>query len=854
MIIAKIYKKILLLCLLSSFILHAEAQLIEPGYGVVEEIDATLVPVKRGNLYGFVDRQNQTKIPADFEKVSFFNERGYAHINKYGLFGVIDKSGKEIIPPLSSGKVQLEVSKNKNFKLKKGTDYVDEETSIGFISNYKSKKFCFYKESGGNFKIFEGKLNKSTFDSQISYFSKLDDGGRFYQHYARIVNDDGKVNFIDTLLNVVFNEYIFDGFQLDKDLFAEYNEKGLVRVIDKDRVGLTSFDFKKITPCGDNNLYIVEVKGPSYGNIFGLMNGQGKLQIDTIYSSITYLGNNYFLFDENGKKGVMDQNANRLIHPKYYDIKYFTEDKFICKSDDGLYIVNSEEKSLLGPYESITKQGLSNCLVIKDTVQYSYVDQSLKKQFSKEKEFRVSQVLGEHIVIYQGGLNHLMDLKGNDVIGKPLKSIKSTYLDKIIITQSDLGSGLYDLSEDKWIYPEGDYHISLKSLAYHGEESIVLNGQQKKITIKKSLKDKTIEENKSSYSASYRKSKDGRQTIVNFLGETYTFPTEDNYRVETMDDKLYYQKKEGRHKLLYNTDLKKILPKGFYLNRTHKFGDKQYFSVYNDKEERGVCDFNGNWMIKPLACRKINFYQDYFIGIPLPDGDRIYDDKFKQITEKKYNKISAKGELILMTYGDDNLLDIYSKGKLISSGEFVDVVSTRSNDFTAQLNPMDTLRTALVRNNGEWLIDLPFYDIIPVDSTYGRFIVKDSHDYGILKKDKTLVKEVKFKEIRFFPEGNVFVCRKQDYYNDLLTLDNELIVKDFEGYVQFKHHKEVGYSIQGEKETLLFDLNGELINSFPKEYGYLSPSKNLFDQGIIQFSANGRAKLFVDMKSGIKYE
>lgn len=57
-----------------------------------------LSPVKRGDLWGFLDKSGQIVIEPAYTNVGGFSE-GLALVSKDGLFGYIDHSGQEVIPP-----------------------------------------------------------------------------------------------------------------------------------------------------------------------------------------------------------------------------------------------------------------------------------------------------------------------------------------------------------------------------------------------------------------------------------------------------------------------------------------------------------------------------------------------------------------------------------------------------------------------------------------------------------------------------------------------------------------------------------------------------------------------------------
>lgn len=56
------------------------------------------VSIQNGK-YGFVDNNNNVVVEYKYDKAYELNEYGFASVEKDGLWGVIDKEGKEVIAP-----------------------------------------------------------------------------------------------------------------------------------------------------------------------------------------------------------------------------------------------------------------------------------------------------------------------------------------------------------------------------------------------------------------------------------------------------------------------------------------------------------------------------------------------------------------------------------------------------------------------------------------------------------------------------------------------------------------------------------------------------------------------------------
>ena len=71
-------------------------------------VDNTLFSKVENNKWGFADKNGNTVIESQYDKVTEFNEYGFAAVKKDGKWGSIDISGKEVIKPTYEIKEELE--------------------------------------------------------------------------------------------------------------------------------------------------------------------------------------------------------------------------------------------------------------------------------------------------------------------------------------------------------------------------------------------------------------------------------------------------------------------------------------------------------------------------------------------------------------------------------------------------------------------------------------------------------------------------------------------------------------------------------------------------------------------------
>ncbi|MEZ4981197.1 MAG: WG repeat-containing protein [Saprospiraceae bacterium] len=97
-------------------------------------------------MFGFANENGELVIPADYEKVFPFDKNGFAMVSKFGLYGQIDKNGKEVIPyiferPFNENRIFLESETGKRTAL----DFVKMDLPASeqyFIRNLKSGRIA----------------------------------------------------------------------------------------------------------------------------------------------------------------------------------------------------------------------------------------------------------------------------------------------------------------------------------------------------------------------------------------------------------------------------------------------------------------------------------------------------------------------------------------------------------------------------------------------------------------------------------------------------------------------------------------------------------------------------------------
>lgn len=174
--------------------------------------------------------------------------------------------------------------------------------------------------------------------------------GRFYEGIATVwlendrcgaINSSGKMVVEPKFSHICdFN----DGLALAIIPKAEKDTTEEVNWVVIDSKGNEKFKLKGMTP--DSYSFQDGYLAVSKEDRYGLLNKKGEfLKLPEKVKSIVNYNSKYVLFAGDEGKGVMSLNGEVVVRPKYSDIGFLTEDKFIAKSDnEKFYIVNDKDE------------------------------------------------------------------------------------------------------------------------------------------------------------------------------------------------------------------------------------------------------------------------------------------------------------------------------------------------------------------------------------------------------------------------------------------------------------------------------------------------------------------------------
>ncbi len=352
---------------------------------LLEAADPFLIPYRKGDKWGFCDRDKRIVIDCVYDEVAFFSE-GLAAVNFNSKFGYIDNVGKLVILPSfekaysfnscglaevylngenmlidKSGKAEYSFVNVTIHDLRNSYEIWDENfITLGLINRFGKMTLSPPYELFG-WSSVEGLLLAKNDNGKYGF---CDDQGhivipfnyemarQFQEGLSCVCDVNNKWGFID-VDNKVVVEFIYENAEsFKRNGTAAVNLNGKWGYIDKDGIQTTSLIYDKIQ-CFPGELDAVNLN-----NQWGLLNTKSnEVILSCVYKQINYAGSiksryshtsSSFVFDEEeyeselkfynvkigSKWGMVDQNLNLIFEFIYDTIGSWSEGFVALRIDD----------------------------------------------------------------------------------------------------------------------------------------------------------------------------------------------------------------------------------------------------------------------------------------------------------------------------------------------------------------------------------------------------------------------------------------------------------------------------------------------------------------------------------------
>lgn len=385
------------------------------------EFDSSLVPVKSGERWGYVNLKGEYEINPQFDEAYPFL-CGYACVKKGDKYGYINKKGEYVIQPL--------YSQAQSFY--EGVAWVTKNGSAPILINTHGEELLEMKEAERCYNFSDGYARVLIYDNNgNAQYRFIDQKGNFkgdlkYAYasnfigdlaYAVVYSSDSTAvkgfiskkssEFSFVLPDSIGAPYRDDDNQFKNGLAIVKSNNGLEGLIDKKGKYVLEPKFD-VLESDNNEWYICKIKGSSDK---GWCDKTGKIVINPQFENALPFGNSSLApVANNDEWGFVDKEGKIVINSQFefampiIDNKVaFVEsgNKFGIIDLRGKYIANPQFDEILGPYfghvvgrnmvESITTEyydinkavGLLDQIITQDKVDGLSLDNRLEKTLIK---------------------------------------------------------------------------------------------------------------------------------------------------------------------------------------------------------------------------------------------------------------------------------------------------------------------------------------------------------------------------------------------------------------------------------------------------------------------------------------
>ena len=297
-----------------------------------QDADMSLIPYRKGDLWGYADADKKIIIAPAYAEADFFSE-GFAVVKKGGKYGYINKAGKLVIP--------CKYTVAKPFRvgyLARGTKIV---TADDIDDNQRSVLFA------------PASLRADGYEICINTKGEAMQGCPAIPENSASDLNKAPVTITETRYSTVKQNDIFDKIISDyKMLGREDNYYIAVKdtsygVFNNKFEVIVPFEYDRITSTNIGGLaYLFVEKNKMKGILFG--NGSSYVAVDN--SNIVHEkgrnGMDYFIITKDGKTGVKNSNYMEVIPAEYKEISYDKNGGFIVTGEDNLkavYFLNGQK-------------------------------------------------------------------------------------------------------------------------------------------------------------------------------------------------------------------------------------------------------------------------------------------------------------------------------------------------------------------------------------------------------------------------------------------------------------------------------------------------------------------------------
>ena len=838
--------------------------------------------------YGISDDKGNMIVPCEFDEVVFKERDSLFIVKKGNAYGAILYPSCKIMIPTSLGLGQLYASRlncqetidNKSVRL--GTlntltnnqdlfifDATDEKKAIIHVSktiSYQTEKFASYR------------LNTYSIDHKHDLW-------RFKQK-------DGKVNFYHKDGYVLLKEDVINGIVLNAGRLSVEGKNGKLALTNLKGKALTAFVYEKIeaTPLGQ---FIINSSAgyptPKWAGKVktGVLSNDGKLIIDTLYSTISLIHEHWYLVSNKIEGswatdfGIKDKKGNTVLSSQYSGVTAATENYVIAKlnNKDTFQIINLKfPKKVVLEAKNIRFSKNENAYIITDADNKTTILGADFKEIYSGPFYNMRKGPGENAYTINTGNNKYI-LKKEGQKDKEISGAKNVYtnaypsgLQYVTLNVGDSLSGLMDENYNTLFEPK---YANIRVTHNRTDQLYILakKGKTDLYEIHDSIGqklDRTPISDPSFLTKDFPfiRTRIGREQKLLFrdgrIQDVLKYET--NRPTKSANGKYLYAVKSKSSKRYYILDeeLYNIIPEGYWIPKKY-FKEQQLktglISVYNELYS-GVIDAEGNWVIPS----SYNYYEIYdaqtIVRRSSPtEGADLLIKKADKWVETKYHEIQPvhKQNTFRVRKRKEGTEKEFLTGIIDSLGNIIlplayDYIEIHEK-YTAAIkeNKIDSSGISYIFDKSMHLLfEVPYK--ASLKEREGYIIIRDfkTNLSGVINFENEVIIPVKYIGLRYYPKSKHFQYQtgsKKDktFKYHMADLNEKDIYASETFYPQFVKINGITRLMITHKKLMLYDENNQLIAEHDLRYKRKTQGMKHF---ITCEKPGNKQKVYVNMITG----
>ena len=297
-----------------------------------QQADMSMIPYREGNKWGYASPDKKIIIKPAYDEANWFYS-GYASVKKAGKFGYINNAGKLVIPY--------------KFTVAKPFRY-------GYISKGVKGKEDTVLFAGASIQASGYEICIDTKGNRMAKCPAINENTDASNRQAPTVTQEKTYSISnDSLFDKIIDDYKIAG---DGDTYYIATKNNQYGVFNNKFEVAVPFQYSMIKKLDVGNKIYLEVQK---NGMNGLYNSNGTIVIPADNNQVTHVktkdGKNYFITSKNGSSAIIDGNNQSVLSSNYTNISYDNNSGFILTGNSNMKGYYFLDNKLIEPKYSDVK-------------------------------------------------------------------------------------------------------------------------------------------------------------------------------------------------------------------------------------------------------------------------------------------------------------------------------------------------------------------------------------------------------------------------------------------------------------------------------------------------------------------